>query len=64
MGFKANVPLGVAIEGIKLAKRRVFSPIAPRVSAVLKVDPMQLARLKDGSNAVYIKGTTRNRLPI
>jgi hypothetical protein len=49
---KAKVPIGVAIEGIKLAKGGVLPFIGPSETPVLEVDFLELTRLKRGSEAV------------
>jgi hypothetical protein len=46
MGVKAHIPIGIAIEGIELAKGGVFSFIAPSETTILQVDFVKLARLK------------------
>jgi hypothetical protein len=38
MGVKANIPLGVAIEGVKLAKGGVVSLVAPSEPPILKMN--------------------------
>jgi hypothetical protein len=40
------VPLGITIEGVKLAKGGVLPLIAPREVEILKMDLIELARLK------------------
>jgi hypothetical protein len=52
MGVKAHIPIGVAIEGIELAKGGVFSFIAPSEATILQVDFVELARLKSDPEMV------------
>jgi hypothetical protein len=53
MSVEADVPLGVAIESIELAKRRVLPLIGPSEAAVLKVDLRKLTRMKGRPETVY-----------
>jgi hypothetical protein len=52
MGVKAHIPIGIAIEGIELAKGGVFSFIAPSEAPVLQMDFMKLASLKSDPETV------------
>jgi hypothetical protein len=52
MGVKAHIPIGIAIEGIELAKGGVFSFIAPSETTILQVDFVKLARLKGDPETV------------
>jgi hypothetical protein len=52
MGVKAHIPIGIAIEGIELAKDGVFSFIAPSEAPVLQMDFMKLASLKSDPETV------------
>ena len=46
MGVKADIPFGVAIEGIKLGERRILPLITPREASILEVHLLQHASLE------------------
>jgi hypothetical protein len=52
MRIKANVPLRVAIEGIKFTKSQPLPLIRPSEAAVLKVDFTELTSLQSGPKTV------------
>jgi hypothetical protein len=52
MGVKANIPLGVAIKGVKLAKGGVVSLVAPSEPPILKMDLVKFTTLKRRPEAV------------
>jgi hypothetical protein len=52
MGIEVKVPLGFAIESIKLAKSWVFPFVAPSKAPVLQVDLVELTSVKGGAEAV------------
>jgi hypothetical protein len=52
VGVKAHIPIGVAIESIKLAKRWIFSLITPSEVPILKVNFMNLTSLKGVPKAI------------
>jgi hypothetical protein len=52
MGVETHIPIGIAIEGVELAKDGVLSFIAPSETTILQVDFMEFARLKGDPEAV------------
>jgi hypothetical protein len=52
MGVKAHIPIGIAIEGIELAKGGVFSFIAPSEAPVVQMDFVKLASLKSDPKTI------------
>jgi hypothetical protein len=53
MGAKADVPLGVAIERIKLAHRGVYSLVGPSETPVLQVNLRKLGGLEGRPETIY-----------
>jgi hypothetical protein len=52
VGVEANIPLGVAIERIKLTKRWIFPFVTPSEAVVLEVNLMELTRLQSIPKAI------------
>jgi hypothetical protein len=52
MGLKANVPIGVAIEGIKLAQGWILTLVAPSKATILQVYLRKLTSLEGFTEAL------------
>jgi hypothetical protein len=53
MRIEAQIPIGIAEESVKLTERRISPLITPSVLAILKMDLIELARMKGVPKSIY-----------